>query len=364
MANIKKISLNGTSYDVTDQTIRSSVANEYSATGTYDVGDYCVKDGIVYKCNTAISTAETWNASHWTEVKVMDEIESAQGSTASADKLTTARGIDGVKFDGTAGITHFCVCGTAAATAAKEATIYKEGSITDAATITINQGTRVVVQFTNGSTVASPTLKLNGGTAYAIKYRGTALTASQAIKAKAVLSLIYAGGAWEIEGTLDGALDATVSGLGMGKTITALSEVDGIISASASNISITRSQVSDLSGVIMYYGTCSNTATEDKVVTVQTGFALAEGVCVRVLFTNGNVTTAKMNVNDTGLKEIKWRGADHSSAVAPDYVWSAGSVIDFVYDGTAYEIVDNGLNYVNASYTSGTETLVITVGTT
>lgn len=360
MANIKKISLNGTSYDITDQTIRSSVANEYSATGTYDVGDYCVKDGMVYKCNTAITTAEAWNASHWTEVKVMDEIESAQGSTASADKLTTARGIDGVKFDGTAGITHFCVCGTAAATAAKEATIYKEGSITDAATITMNQGTRVVVQFTNGSTVASPTLKLNGGTAYAIKYRGTALTASQAIKAKAVLSLIYAGGAWEIEGTLDGALDATVSGLGTGKTITALSEVDGIISATASNISITRSQVSDIASVIMYYGECSTgTETEAKAVTVQDGFSLTSGACVRVKFTNANARIPTLNVNDTGAKAIYWKGAAHT--VAPDYMWNAGAVMDFVYDGTRWNIVDNGLNFVTASYSSGTETLSLNV---
>lgn len=360
MANIKKVSLNGTAYDITDAIVRSSVANEYSASATYAVGDYCIKDGVVYKCNTAISTAETWNASHWTEVKVMDEIESAQGTTASADKLTTARGIDGVMFDGTAGITHFCVCGTAAATAAKEATIYKEGSVVDAATITMNQGTRVVVQFTNGSTVANPTLKLNGGTAYAIKYRGTALTASQAIKTKAVLSLIYAGGAWEIEGTLDGALDTTISGLAANKTITSLSETDGIISATAANISITRSQVSDIASVIMYYGECSTaTDTAAKAVTVQDGFSLTSGACVRVKFTNANASIPTLNVNNTGAKAVWWKGASHT--LAPDYMWNAGSVIDFVYDGTRWNIVDNGLNFVTASYSSGAETLYINV---
>lgn len=41
---------------------------------------------------------------------------------------------------------------------------------------------------------------------------------------------------------IDG-LDATISGLGVGKTITALSETNGVISASASNISIDASQV-------------------------------------------------------------------------------------------------------------------------
>ena len=36
------------------------IAPAYSASGTYAVGDYCTKDGYLYRCNTAISTAEAW----------------------------------------------------------------------------------------------------------------------------------------------------------------------------------------------------------------------------------------------------------------------------------------------------------------
>ena len=37
----------------------------YSNTQTYALNDLCLHDGGVYKCTTAISTAEEWNANHW-----------------------------------------------------------------------------------------------------------------------------------------------------------------------------------------------------------------------------------------------------------------------------------------------------------
>lgn len=41
---------------------------EYDSTKTYAVNDLCTHSGTLYKCTTAITTAEAWNASHWTEV--------------------------------------------------------------------------------------------------------------------------------------------------------------------------------------------------------------------------------------------------------------------------------------------------------
>ena len=45
------------------------VAEEYSDAGTYEVGEYCihVEAGIpkLYKCTTAIATAESWTPAHW-----------------------------------------------------------------------------------------------------------------------------------------------------------------------------------------------------------------------------------------------------------------------------------------------------------
>ena len=58
-------------------TAGTNIAAAYDATQTYAVGDYCVKDNVLYKCTTAISTAEAWTAGHWTAVKVMPEMNAA-----------------------------------------------------------------------------------------------------------------------------------------------------------------------------------------------------------------------------------------------------------------------------------------------
>jgi len=50
------------------------IAPVYAATATYNIGDYCtywdISDNTykLYKCNTTISTAETWDDTHWDEV--------------------------------------------------------------------------------------------------------------------------------------------------------------------------------------------------------------------------------------------------------------------------------------------------------
>lgn len=41
----------------------------YSTSSTYAVGDKCRRGYNIYKCTTAITTAESWNASHWTALE-------------------------------------------------------------------------------------------------------------------------------------------------------------------------------------------------------------------------------------------------------------------------------------------------------
>ena len=48
-----------------DGSILVGAPAEYSATADYAVGDLVTKDGVVYKCNTAISGGETWTVGHW-----------------------------------------------------------------------------------------------------------------------------------------------------------------------------------------------------------------------------------------------------------------------------------------------------------
>ena len=72
----------------------TNLAAAYSTSATYAVGDYCTRDGKLYRCNTAINTAEAWTAGHWTEVKVgtdlSNKVDKVSGKGLSKNDLTDA----------------------------------------------------------------------------------------------------------------------------------------------------------------------------------------------------------------------------------------------------------------------------------
>lgn len=50
----------------------ANIAPDYDATSTYAVGDWCIYNGTLYQCNTAIAVAEAFDPTHWTAKKVVD----------------------------------------------------------------------------------------------------------------------------------------------------------------------------------------------------------------------------------------------------------------------------------------------------
>ena len=114
-------------------------------------------------------------------------------TTGSAAKLTTARTIDGVSFNGSAAITHYGECSTAAATAAKTVALTGFSLVT---------GARVMVKFTVTNTASSPTLNINSTGAKAIMYRGSAITAGY-LAANRVYEFVYDGTDWELVGDIN-----------------------------------------------------------------------------------------------------------------------------------------------------------------
>lgn len=52
--------------------------DEYNSSSTYSKGDLIIYNNTLYKCNTDITTAEEWNASHWTATSLSNEIENKQ----------------------------------------------------------------------------------------------------------------------------------------------------------------------------------------------------------------------------------------------------------------------------------------------
>lgn len=63
---------------LTDTTYPANAAiiNAYSSSSSYVIGDYCIYNGLFYKCNTAISSGESWTPSHWTQTNVATELAS------------------------------------------------------------------------------------------------------------------------------------------------------------------------------------------------------------------------------------------------------------------------------------------------
>ena len=51
-----------------------AIAATYSSSSTYKVGDYCIHDGGLYRCTTAITTAEAWTSGHWTAAKIGPDV--------------------------------------------------------------------------------------------------------------------------------------------------------------------------------------------------------------------------------------------------------------------------------------------------
>lgn len=49
-------------------------ASAYSSSNTYAVGDYVIHNSNLYRCTTAITTAESFTAAHWTQVVLADDV--------------------------------------------------------------------------------------------------------------------------------------------------------------------------------------------------------------------------------------------------------------------------------------------------
>lgn len=97
------------------------------------------------------------------------------------------------------------------------------------------------------------------------------------------------------------------------------------------------------------YATCSTRAsTNTKIVSISdefTGFRLVSGITVNVQFTNANVATAslKLNVNDTGAKDIYYLGINYGSTTTRNtyLTWNTNSIVQFVYNGSYWVAVNN-----------------------
>lgn len=106
-----------------------------------------------------------------------------------AEVLQASRTINGVYFNGSSSITNYTTCSTAAATAAKTASLYG---------LTLTTGARVSINFTNGNTAALMTLNVGSTGAKSVVYRGNTNTP---ILDAGIYDFIYTGSQWELLST-------------------------------------------------------------------------------------------------------------------------------------------------------------------
>lgn len=71
-----------------DPTNTDVLANHYNANGVYVVGDYCIYENHLYKCNTAIPSGEAWNLNHWERINLTDEISDVKGDLNDLESYT------------------------------------------------------------------------------------------------------------------------------------------------------------------------------------------------------------------------------------------------------------------------------------
>lgn len=104
-ADISDINGNMDLIDAEAGKVRANVAANYDSSETYAVGDYCLHDGSLYKCSTAISSPEAWTAGHWTQIKITGELSTLNGKIANLlmvaqTQVTTVNGYGIVSTNG------------------------------------------------------------------------------------------------------------------------------------------------------------------------------------------------------------------------------------------------------------------------
>lgn len=70
-------SLSESDYLTILQQVLSDIAHTYDSAATYTVGDYCIYNNTLYRCNTAITAAEAWTEGHWTATSIGADIGTA-----------------------------------------------------------------------------------------------------------------------------------------------------------------------------------------------------------------------------------------------------------------------------------------------
>ena len=158
----------------------SIIANAYDETSTYEVGEYVTHENNLYKCNTAITTAEEWNAEHWTLVDVIsatksqvdEEIENAfvRENTVSGSVANFTTPVENAILKAVFGIVGTQESGTPTPSSPKAITTYNQAIITQADGNMVTQET-YTIPFNSNCANGELTLEDKGNGYASVKLR-------------------------------------------------------------------------------------------------------------------------------------------------------------------------------------------------
>lgn len=125
-----------------------------------------------------------------------------------------------------------------------------------------------------------------------------------------------------------------------GKVVITSGATYNAITTAQSNAATAQSTANTANSRVVYqYGTCATAAaTAAKVVTLANYPGYYTGSRISVKFTYANtVANPTLNVNSKGAKNIFAQGAKLTATSI--YNWKAGDIVDFVYDGTQWNMI-------------------------
>ena len=67
------------------------IADTYSASATYNVGDLVIHEGDLYQCTSQITTAEQWTAAHWSKTNIGDEVSDLKSALDDVSNFAKTR---------------------------------------------------------------------------------------------------------------------------------------------------------------------------------------------------------------------------------------------------------------------------------
>lgn len=197
---------------------------------------------------------------------------------------------------------------------------------------------------------ANEAIRVSNETARETAENARAAAETERASAEEIRNETFDGYIAEINDIIEDAPVLTVNGRGGVVTLTksdvGLSNVDNTSDMNKPISTAVQTELNKKSN--RTYCTCSTSSgISAKVADLSSGdFELKTGVSVDVRFTYTNSAGAPtLNVNDTGAKAIKM----YSSTAPSTYMWQAGTVVSFTYDGT-YWLMQNGTQATTTYY--------------